>query len=147
MTKQTAALEKAKQLFQTGNYSLVAINDEVQWVSNGRGIKPLYQFIMNEPALAKGASVADKVIGKAAALLAVYGGIRAIYTELTTTAAILICENHGIDLVYNKKTDYIENRDHSGFCPMELLAKDVSNPQLMVEKVQHFLEYGKNNGH
>lgn len=133
-------LEKAVQLFQDGEHSMVAVKNDKQWVTNGRGIRPLYQLVTGKPAFADGASIADKVIGKAAALLAVYGGIKAIYAELTTTTAHQVCERYGITLKYKKKVEAIENRDRTGLCPMEQLAKGETDPAKMLEKVKQFFE-------
>ncbi len=99
----------------------------------------MFEAVTKSKKLTQGASVADKVIGKAAALLAVYGGIDFIYAELTTFKAIKICKKHGLTIEYDKAVPSIQNRDKTGDCPMEKLSEGVSQPGEMVKKVSDFI--------
>lgn len=132
-------LQKVKQVFNERELSLVAVNADLVWSTSGRGIKPLFDFITQHPQMAQHASVADKVIGKAAALLAVYGGINAIFAELSTYQAQKICQENQIFFEAKQLVEAIENRDKTDLCPMEKLSEGVTVPKEMVEKVYHFL--------
>ena len=77
----------------------------------------------------KGASVADKVIGKAAALLMALGEIKEVYTLIISEPALQVFENHKIKYFYDKKVDRIVNRTGDGLCPMESLCLDIYDPQ------------------
>ncbi|MFA6403841.1 MAG: DUF1893 domain-containing protein [Salinivirgaceae bacterium] len=133
-------LHRAVELLKSGNHTLVLIKGTEQWISDERGIKPLFELVTMNTELAEGATIADKVIGKAGALLAVFGKITSIHAQLTTHAAIKVCLKNNISITYNKVVDAIQNRDKTGNCPMELLAHDVFVPAEMVEKVAVFLK-------
>ncbi len=133
-------IQRAVELLKSGNHTLVLINGTEQWASDERGINPLFELVTMNAELVRGATIADKVIGKAGALLAVFGQIKSIHAQLTTHAAIKVCLNNNITITYDKVVDAIQNRDKTGNCPMELLAQDISLPTEMVNKVAVFLK-------
>ena len=73
--------------------------------------------------------MADKVIGKAAALLMIYGSVKEVYTPTISAPAIEVFLNHNITLHYDKVVDRIINRKGDGLCPMESLCINVDNPE------------------
>ena len=77
----------------------------------------------NKNAL-KDAIIADKVIGKLAASLLTYAGVKAIYANTISSYAIPVLENNNVQYDYNLKTEYIQNNEKTGMCPMENKYKD-----------------------
>lgn len=138
------ALTIAKYRFQNEDLSFVLVNEDNMIISEERGIIPMYKAVTESKKLTKGASVADKVVGKAAAMLAVYGKISYIFAELTTFSAIKICKKHGIEIEYDKSVKAIQNRDQTGDCPMEQLSERVSIPKEMVDKIAEFIALNDN---
>lgn len=101
-----------------------------------RGILPLMQWISGGEFL-RGAVVADKVIGKAAAFLLVLGGVREVYAGVISVPAADVLQNAGIPYTYEKKVQNIENRRHDGICPMESAVLKTEDPKeafLILEK-------------
>lgn len=96
-------------------------------VSNGgelrilrrRGVADLYDLLEHEPDLLRGASVADKVVGKGAAALLVLGGVRRLYAEVVSAEALALLRSAPIELTCGSETARIENREHTGPCPLE----------------------------
>ena len=87
-------LEKAKELLVKEQLSLVIVNNgEIVYSSSDFGIKPMYTAVREYKHLLKGASVADKVIGRAAAMLLQYGEIKEVYTNLISKKAACISSN------------------------------------------------------
>ena len=130
------SLEKAKSiLLSTASTIAVVSNGEV-FTSQERGVKPLLHLLTEKKGFRKGASVADKVIGKAAALLMVLGEIKEVHTLIISEPAIKVFENHNIPCFYDKKVDRIVNRTGDGLCPMETLCLDVDDPQEAFEKIR-----------
>lgn len=81
--------------------------------------------ILNEDKNAlKDAIIADKVIGKLAASLLIYAGVKAIYANTISSYAIPVLENNNIQYEYNIKTEYIKNNEKTEMCPMENKYKD-----------------------
>jgi hypothetical protein len=133
------AINKAKEKLIQENLSFVLINGESIYTSAEKGIKPMYVAVTIQDELSKGALVADRVIGKAAALLAAYGGIASIHALLTTHTAIKVCNHYNIAITYDKVVEAIQNRDKTGLCPMEQLASETNDPERIVEDVKTFL--------
>ena len=59
------SLQKAKEILIKENATLVAINNGEIYISRSRGVAPIIEKIDENPSFWNGASVADKVIGKA----------------------------------------------------------------------------------
>lgn len=69
-------MEKIIDLLHSGGYSCVIGNGTEIRTFTQRGVADLYDLFRQDPSFMKGAGIADKVIGKAAAGLMVLGGIR-----------------------------------------------------------------------
>ena len=68
------------------------------------------------------------MIGKATALLYCLLGIRALYTQVISEAALEVLEAHKINVQWEQRVPYIVNREGTGRCPMELATQDISDP-------------------
>ena len=79
--------------------------------------------------------MADKVIGKAAALLMALGEIKEVHTLIISKPALQVFENHNIKYFYDKKVDRIVNRTGDGLCPMESLCLDIDDPHEALTKI------------
>ncbi|MDE7182051.1 MAG: DUF1893 domain-containing protein, partial [Clostridia bacterium] len=66
-----------------------------------------------------GYSVADKVVGKAAAMLFVKCGIKQVFAKTLSKNGKKILERFGIPYEYETLTEKIINRDGTDICPME----------------------------
>lgn len=114
---------------------MVKKGDKV-FTSSDRGVKPLLHLLENEKDFLKGASVADKVVGKAAALLMVLGGIKEVHTGVISEPAAEVFEKHNITFFFDMKVERIINRKGDGLCPMETLCIDVEEPSEAFEKIK-----------
>ncbi|MDD4546451.1 MAG: DUF1893 domain-containing protein [Oscillospiraceae bacterium] len=121
-------LNKAKRRLIEGEYSFVLINGDEEYVSSSKGIAPIISLLESSPELLKGASVADKVIGKAAALLLIYGGVKEIFTEVISSHGILVLESEKKIIEFEKQVQYIVNRAGTGMCPMEKRVLEIDDP-------------------
>ena len=79
--------------------------------------------------------LADKVIGKAAALLCLKAGIKIIYAGVISTPALEILKENCIPVGYGNEVTAIENRTKTGLCPMESLSRRVESPDVMYNKI------------
>ena len=128
-------LERAKSLLTSTDSTLAVISGDDVFTSQERGVKPLLFLLKEKKEFLKGASVADKVIGKAAALLMVLGEIKEVHTLIISEPAVKVFEKHNIPCFYDKKVDRIVNRTGDGLCPMETLCLDVENPQEAFDRI------------
>lgn len=107
--------------------------------SDKRGIAPMADFIREGYNLF-GYSAADRVVGKAAAMLFVKAGIKEVFAQTLSESAKDFMEKHGIAVSYEKLTDYIVNRNKDGMCPMESVVFDIQDVDEGVVKLQAKLE-------
>lgn len=121
-------LEQAKFLLEQGGYTCVFYKAETARTFTQRGIKPLLELIDAEENM-RGWSVADKVVGKAAAMLYVLLGVREVYAQVMSRGAERTLLRHGIAVLYTTCTERIQNRKGDGLCPMEEAVWDVEDPR------------------
>ncbi|MBR4837923.1 MAG: DUF1893 domain-containing protein [Bacteroidales bacterium] len=133
------SLEQAKSLLFTSASTIAVVSNGEVFTSHERGVKPLLHLLTEKKDFLKGASVADKVIGKAAALLMVLGEIKEVHTLIISEPAIKVFEKYNIPCFYDKKVDRIINRTGDGLCPMETLCLDIEEPQEAFEKITEFI--------
>ncbi len=129
----TKTLEKAIELLAI--HKLVLIKDEQVYISDKKGISPMIEYLQKNINL-DGFSAADIIVGKAVAALFVKAGIKEVYGEVMSLAAIELLTKHGITYHYKYLTEKIINRDNTGICPMEQTVKDCDD----IEKCYHLLK-------
>lgn len=107
--------------------TLVAVRGDDIRVFTESGVKPLLQLIREGFSL-RGFSVADKVVGKAPALLYAVLGPDAVFSPVMswTGRAVLLCA--GIATSYDTLVPHISNRAHTGQCPMDSSVTNVWEP-------------------
>ena len=93
--------------------------------SEKRGIAPVMGFIADGLDLS-GYSVADLVVGKAAAMLFVKCKISSVFAKTLSEGGEEILKRHGVRFEYENLVERIINRDGTDICPME---KTVSNTE------------------
>jgi len=106
---------------------LYRTEEDIQ-ISHEKGIRPLVLWMAEDENALRGAAVADRIVGRAAAFLAVYGGAQAVYGEVMSEGAVSVLKNAGIAYKYKILTDKIINRRGDGPCPMEQAVADITNP-------------------
>lgn len=121
MTKLKMVKEK---LYET-KASLVVLykNGEIKEYYQNR-IKDIKEILQKDKLALKDAIIADKVIGKVAASILTVAGVEAIYADVMSKPAISVLEENKIEFQYHSLTDYVQNNDKTGMCPMENKYKD-----------------------
>ncbi len=127
------------QLLREGNHSLAVANGPVR-TFNDRGIKNLYHLLTKEPAVLKGAKVADKVVGKGAAALMILGGVKQVHTQIICEDALKLFAATDIRVVYDTKVPVIKNRAQTGLCPVETCCQGCRTPEECLPKIKEFVE-------
>ncbi len=129
MTSKKLACVRTILQDEACSFAISTCNDKVIQ-KTGIGVKPIMEMIREDLDSMSGAAVADKVIGKAAALLLVSAGVKAIYGELMSETAQAVLEQHGIQYAYGTLVPYIENRTQDGMCPLEACVQHIDQPEL-----------------
>lgn len=122
-------LEQAKKSLTESSATFVMIRGGKTFSSEMRGVAPILDLLREDPDALDDGVVADKVIGKAAALLLMYGRIKALYTKVISSHALNVLKDSGIEVVYDKLVPYVINRDGTDMCPMEKLVLEIGSPE------------------
>ena len=122
-SKHISKKELKKQLCE---HSLVVVKDGKISSYDGRGIRPVFDYLSENNF--KDAFVADRIIGKASALLLVYGQVDEVYTPVISKPAVKVFEDNNIKYSADKIVDNIINRSGTDLCLMEKKVQNIDNP-------------------
>jgi len=122
--------EYLNRLEESGANLMVFRNDDVVFFSKSRGICPLIEVIdtIGREGL-KGVVTADRIVGKAAALLNVYLGAVEIHAMIMSDGAKALLANYGVNFSFREETDVVKAKDGVVYCIFEKLVWDVSDPE------------------
>lgn len=120
-------IEKAKELLRRPDMTCVLCRGDTVYTSERSGIAPMLGFLSDGIPL-DGFSAADKIIGRAAAMLFVRAGVSEVYGEVMSRAALPVLGRYGIRASFGSLTDSITNRAGDGICPMEATVAEIESP-------------------
>ncbi len=132
-------LEQAKSLLKENQAScLIFKNQELIYSSQYIGVKPLLQFMKEDHFIDENDKITlvDKVIGKAAMLLAAHIGISRVLTPVMSLEAVKVAELYHIDYEASQMVPYIINRQGTGKCPLELSVENTEDLQQGLLNIQ-----------
>lgn len=134
-------IDMAAELLEKEKLALAAVKDgKVIFTSSEKGIKPLYTAVKEHKSELESSSVADRVTGRAAAMICLYAGIKELKTKLISDNAINVLKETSIIYEYDKCVPYIKNRDKTGMCPIESLSLKVNVVDDLLGDIQNFLK-------
>lgn len=134
-------VELAKNILYDENQKLVVVkNGEIIFKSKDRGIKPMYILSTDMKVETKGASIADRVIGKGAAMLCTYLNIEEVYGELMSESGINVLHKSNIKYTIKESCEFIQNRDKTDLCPIEKRSLDIEDPEILLKRIKSFLK-------
>lgn len=144
------ATKRARERMRSGGHTCVLCRDGRFYVSDQKGIAPMMRFLEEKTDL-RGFSAADRVVGRAAAMLFVLAGVHEVWAEVVSRGAVDVLTKHGIAVEYGDLTERIINRAKDGFCPMESAVMEIDDPQtgyeILVQKLQEMKNMGKERPH
>lgn len=115
----------ARQMLSIGGYKLVVCAKDSVHVSEDSGLDSLLSLVGEDTWI--GAAAADKVVGKAAAMLFVLLRVKSLYAEVITETAKAVLEAQGIECVYGTLVERLIDADGK-VCPSELAVENVVDP-------------------
>ncbi len=134
-------LSLAREIFERDGLAFVIIH-EGREIGRGRrqGIRELLEAFLTCGEDARGASLADKVVGKAVALAATAFGIREIYSPLASEHAVRVCRARGNLFHFERVVPYITNAEGDGLCPLERLTLEIDDPLRALDLLCEFVK-------
>ena len=119
--------DRALAVLRNTDASFVYVTEEAVLTSEYKGIRRLLTLVNEQTVLAEG-FVADRIVGKAAALLMVLQGAKNVYAETIDQPALAVFRTHGVNVLFRKLVPII-NRAGDGICPMENAVLAVDDPK------------------
>ena len=135
-------LEKAKSILRDGGYTCVLCKGDTLHTSAHRGVRPLLELLETDVS---GFCAADKVVGKATALLYCLLDVKAVHAQVISLAALQVLQNSPIAVTWDTQVEYIKNRTGDGRCPMEQATEGIGDPQealVAIRRKLHELQKG-----
>lgn len=134
-------LIRAKALLRENeSYTCVLCRKDVLYTDEQKGIAPMMSFLEQGICL-QDFSAADRIVGKAAALLFVLAGVRAVYAQVLSESGMRVLVQHGVTFEYDTLTPAIINRQGTGLCPMEQAVRDVDSPAQARQAIRTEMEH------
>lgn len=129
MIRKRRLLEKTES-FASGPWSLIVEGKEgLIYRSREARLLPLLDCIDKHYPEMLGATVLDKMVGRAAALLCVYARVGLILTPTVSEPAVETLKGFGVPFVALEKVERIMDLEQTGPCPMEKKAAGKSPDQ------------------
>ncbi len=127
-------------ILRSGHHTLAvrSVSGEIR-TFDGRGVGDLYRLLVEEPDFLRGAVVADKVVGKAAASLMMLGGVKRLHTGVISSLALSLLAGSDMEVDFDTEEPHINNRSGDGWCPLETRCKDCTTPDECLCEIKAFM--------
>ena len=123
-------LELAKSTLYKKELTLTIVkNGKALFETNSHRISGFLNAIQQFGARLEGASLADRVAGKAIALLCVYTKIKEVYAEVLSKKAKTVLQQNSIHHEWKELVDNVLDLNKTGVCPFEKAAADITDPK------------------
>lgn len=132
-------MQQLIEILRREKCSLVVKNHGIVTTYSKPGVRDLEHLLDHDPEMLQGATIADKVIGKAAAAMVVVGGVKELYAEVISKKAIPFLEEAGIAYTYGTLVDTI--KEEGDRCQLEKITAPATTPKETVALLRtHFEE-------
>ena len=108
---------------------IIVKNGKIIAKSKSSGIKSLVDAITKYQENIVGAALADKVVGRAAILLAAKAKVSSVYAKLVSLSALELASSLQFALIYDNTTKKILNRRKNDICPFEKIVMNTDDPE------------------
>ena len=113
-------------------------------VEHGRGVGPLMRLMASNPSLLDGTVMVDSVVGRAAAAIAVKGGVKKVLARTASEGAKSVLARGGVALEAKVVVPGIMNRDLTGACPVEAATAGLESPDEIIAATARTLDALRN---
>lgn len=130
--------QQAVEMINRGEADCVVVRANGEWITEkGRGLSPILRIYEQHPDAMHGAFVVDKVIGRAAAMVAIAGQAYSVHGILMSEdARDLLVWRHAIDASYGELVPRILNANRDGLCPLEQSVEGIDDPKQAIEAIK-----------
>lgn len=133
-------LELAKQRLNRDSLAFVIVKESAILCTGTRdGVGELIETMDALGEQARGAVLADKIVGKAVAMIARLAHLCTVYSPLMSQAACDALARDQIAFEYDRLVPLILNKRNDGPCPMERLTLPIDDPHAAVSALRDFV--------
>lgn len=133
-------MKELERILLDGGHSIVVRStDGATHEFDGPGVSDLLRMVNGGSALLRGAQAADKVVGKAAAALMVLGGVSEAWGDVMSVPAAELLNANGVAVTHGVLVNHIENRSHTGWCPLETACRDCATAEDCLVAIKAFV--------
>lgn len=104
--------------------------------SRSRGITGFLDATEELGSQLKGASAADRIVGRAIALLCLHSGVKAVYGSVMSRRGKELLEAYGVELACGELVENILDSCAPSVCPFESLAEEINDPAVAYKKLK-----------
>ena len=134
-------VELAKELLNSKGASLVIVKEGKPLFESGKkGIYGLLQAIEELKTEMNGSSAADKVVGRAAALLLAYSHVNEVYAPTLSVEGRKVLEENNIKVEHLDLVLKILDRTGKNICPFEKFSYNIKSPDQAYVQLKEFAQ-------
>ena len=136
-------IDLARSLLEEEKWNLVVVKGgRVLYSSRERGVAPFFQAVQSMETSLHNASLADRIMGSAVAMLCLYARISSVYASIASQGALDMLKGQGVTISSKSTVPYISNYDGTDLCPFEKLARNCQGPSQLFAALQSLFTRG-----
>lgn len=136
-------LELAKLCLKERDLTLVIVKEgKTIFETKSQGINGFLQSIEKLGKRLAASSVADKIVGAAAAMLCVYSKVSAVFAVTISKGGIRVLKKNNVFFEFENEVPNILNSDRKDICPFDRLVISSVDPEEAYTKLRSFAESG-----
>lgn len=134
-------LEIAKKTLKEKGLTLVIVkNGRIIFQSNLHGIISFLKAVEELSHELTDSSIADRIVGKAAALLCAYSRVKEVFASTLSLEGKKTLEKNGIAYQFDSLVPKILDRTGKKMCPFERFSLKIENPKEAYFRLKEFSE-------
>ncbi len=134
-------LKLAKHRLKQKNLNLaIAKNGSIIFENESQGIRGLLHAIEKLGKELIGSSVADKIVGRAAAMLCVYSKAASVFAVTISEEGTKVLEDNKVFYRFENRVPNILNYEGTDICPFEKLVMSFTKPREAYNKLKFFVD-------
>jgi hypothetical protein len=136
-------IELARSLLEEEKWNLVIVKGgQVLFSSRERGVAPFFQAVQSRGKSLHNATVADRIVGLAVAMLCLHARVASVYAGIASQGALDMLKKSGVTVNSKNTVPYISNYDGTDLCPFEKLAGSCRRPSQLFAALQSLFAEG-----
>jgi len=134
-------LKLAEHRLKQKNLDLViAKNGRIVFENGFQGIRGLLRAIEKLGKESIGSSVADRIVGRAAAMLCAYSKAASVFAVTVSEEGIKVLEDNKVFYRFENRVPNILNQEGTDICPFEKLVTSFTKPEEAYKKLKFFVD-------